>query len=179
MYAVTNFKKDFNYDDPDHHPFADRFRKRRDFRFFHPTEEDIAPALGIILNSGRSTLSDDMKRIRFAIATFNSGKATPAIGLPDDNPIYISRTIAQSHNLKSDDKVRVRNVQTGSTIILRVIVSDRVKGQSCYVSFHKTRAEIEQNQYINTVTGHVGRCPYTAQSNFKLTAIELERVEED
>ena len=30
-----------------------------------------------------------------------------------------------------------------------VIVTDRVKGETTYVSFHKSRAQIEKGQYIN------------------------------
>lgn len=120
-------------------------------------------------------MSDDMSRIRFAIATFNSGKATPILGLPEDNPVYVSKQLAKEKGLQSGDRARVSNPELGTSLILRVVVSDRVKGRSVYVSFHKTKAELNEGQYLNNLTDHKGRCPYTAQSNFKLTVVELEK----
>jgi hypothetical protein len=158
-------------------PFRDIYRRPRPFRFFVPTERDLAIPEGIVLNSGRSCLSDDKARIRFAIGTFNSGKATPAVDMPIDNPLHVSSALAGSLGLCTGDRARVTNAQTGASAILRVVVSERVKGNGVYVSFHKSRAEIERGQYLNTLTSHTGRCPYTSQSSFKTTVVHIERVE--
>lgn len=166
-----------NSDDPEHSPFADKFRKARKFQFFTPTAQDIELPTGILLNSGRSTLSDNMQRIRFAISTFNSGKATPILGLPEDNPVYVSTALGEKLGLKTGGHARVRNPELNTSLIFRVVVSERVKGDSVYINFHKTKAEMTEGQYLNKLTSHKGRCPYTAQSNFKLTVVELEAVE--
>ncbi|MGH9181051.1 MAG: molybdopterin dinucleotide binding domain-containing protein, partial [Acidimicrobiales bacterium] len=173
--GTTRYRLD--YDDPAHMPFGDIYRRPRRFTFFVPTEGDLALPTGIILSSGRSTMSDDRRRIRFATSTFNSGKATPATDMPEENALHVSPTLATTSGLASGNRVRVVNRATGHSIVLPVVVTDRVKGQATYVSFHKTRAELEQGRYLNTVTGHLGRCPYTAQSSFKATEIVLERVE--
>jgi hypothetical protein len=65
-----------DYDHPERRPFADIFRVPRDFSFFLPTEADLHIPHGMILNSGRSSMSSDRKGIQFATASFNSGKST-------------------------------------------------------------------------------------------------------
>jgi anaerobic selenocysteine-containing dehydrogenase len=174
--GTTRYRLD--YDNPKHSPFGDIFRQPRRFTFFAPTEKDLELPDGIILNSGRSTLSDDRARIRFAVATFNSGKATSAVDMPEENPLHISPSLAESLGLSPGDRARVTNVDTGESLVLPVVVTDRVKGQATYVSFHKCRAEVEHGRYLNTITSHAGRCPYTSQSNFKSTRVRIERVEE-
>ncbi len=163
-----------DYDDPTHVPFRDIFQRPRRFEFFVPTTGDIAIAEGTILNSGRSGLSDDPKRTKYAIDTFNSGKHTPGTGLPAENPLHVSPALAEERGLVDGGKVRVTNVETGKWIVLTVRVTDRVKGRGTYVSFHKSRADLEEQRYVNTVTSHVGRCPYTSQTNFKKTVVQLD-----
>jgi hypothetical protein len=172
--GTTRYRLD--YDDPDCVPFRDIFGQPGKFTFFLPTERDLHIPTGPILNSGRSTLSDDKARVRFATATFNSGKATPAIDMPDENPLYISLAFAEQLGIRAGDYARVTNAETGESLVLPVIPSDRVKGEGLYVSFHKSRAELEQGRYLNVLTSHTGRCPYTAQSNFKATPVQIERV---
>ncbi|MGH8582881.1 MAG: FAD-binding oxidoreductase [Gammaproteobacteria bacterium] len=164
-----------DYDRADAHPFRDVFRRPQGFRFFAPTEDDLAIPEGIIMNSGRSCLSDDRARVRFAIATFNSGKATPLVDMPDENPLYVSQRLAKRHNLEDGDWVEVRNRENGERIDLPVVVTGRLKGELCYVSFHKSRAQIDSSRYINDVTSHLPRCPYTAQTQVKATLVSLER----
>lgn len=164
-----------DYDDESQVPFRNIYDNPRKFTFFIPTEADLRLPDGIILNSGRSTLSDDKSRIRFAVATFNSGKATPAVDMPAENPLFVSLPIARRMNLTLGDRVRVTNVETGESIVLPVEPTDRVKGESAYVSFHKCRAETEDGRYLNAITGHTGRCPYSSQSNFKATVVLLHR----
>lgn len=165
-----------DYDDLEHTPFADIYRQPRKFMFFLPTETDLELPGGTVLNSGRSTMSDDRQRIRFATATFNSGKATPLTGMPDENPLYVSPSLAARHDLTTGEMAKVTNVDTDESLVLPVVVSDRIKGDSLYVSFHKSRAELEQGRYLNTLTSHAGRCQYTAQSNFKVTQVSIERL---
>ncbi|MSO75317.1 MAG: 2Fe-2S iron-sulfur cluster binding domain-containing protein [Alphaproteobacteria bacterium] len=165
-----------DYATPDHQPFADIYRQPRPFKFFRPTEADMHIPHGIIMNSGRSSLTSDRKRIQFAMSTFNSGKATPIIGMPDENPCHISSALAHKLGLKQGDKVRVTGRKTGAAIELPVIVTDRVKGESIYVSFHKSRGQMEEGRYINDVTSSEERCAYCSQTAVKANLVVLERV---
>lgn len=175
--GVGTTRARLDYDNPEHHAFRDVYRRPSKFKFFVPTEADLALPEGTILNSGRSQLSDDRGRIAFATSTFNSGKATPIIGMPDDNPLFMSPQLAQKHGLRTGEMARVTNRTTGESIVLPVEVSDRVKGETMYVSFHKSKAQMERGLYINDVTSHEGRCPYSGQTNLKNTAVVVERVE--
>lgn len=172
--GTTRYRLD--YDDPEHVPFRDIWRRPGRFKFFVPTEVDLSLTEGLILDSGRSPLSDDKKRIHFAVATFNSGKATTGVDLPDENPLYVSLSLAAELGLAAGDLVRVTGIDAQASLVLPVIPTSRVHGRTLYISFHKCQAEIEQGRYLNDLTSHLGRCPYTAQSNFKLTQVTLERV---
>jgi ferredoxin-NADP reductase len=172
--GVNRFVLD--YDTPGHQPFRDVFRQPRKFRFFTPKMEDLAIPEGVILNSGRSPLSDDAVRIRFATSTFNSGKATPTLEMPAQNPVHISPALAGRLKVKNGDTVKLIGPELDASVQLPVVVSNRVKGDTVYVSFHKSRAEVEEGRYINTVTSHVERCAYTAQTRVKASAIRLEPV---
>jgi 2Fe-2S type ferredoxin len=165
-----------DYDTPDHAPFGDIYRRPGAFKFFLPTEHDLSFPDGIIFNSGRSQLSDDRNLIRFSTSTFNSGKATPAVGMPDENPLHVSKMLAAKHGFRTGDAARVTNRMTGTSMVLPVVVTDRVKGESTYVSFHKSRAQIEKGSYINAVTEHLGRCAYSGQTSLKATQVLLERI---
>ena len=165
-----------DYAKPDHVPFADIFRRPARFKFFVPTEKDLHIPHGIILNTGRSSLSADRKRIQFATSTFNSGKATPIVGMPDENPCHVSPRLAARLGLKEGDKVKITGRNTGAAIELPVVVTDRVKGDTVYVSFHKSRAQIEHGRYINDVTSAEERCPYCSQTSVKANLIVLERI---
>src|SRR5262249_47024127 len=156
--------------------FHDIYRRPRPFTFFVPTAEDLRLPEGIIMNSGRSTLSDEPERVRFAISTFNSGKATPAVNMPEENPLHVSPVLAERLGLRAGSHARVSSVETGEALVLPVVVTDRVKGDSAYVSFHKCRAEIAEGRHLNTITSHTGRCPYTSQTTVKLTPVAIERV---
>lgn len=165
------------YEDPEHVPFHDRFGNPSKFKFFIPTKQDLSLYEGIILNSGRSTLSDEQKKIRFATSTFNSGKATPSVDMPDFNPLYISLRLAEQLGIGEKEDAKITNAETGESLILTVIPTDRVKGNSAYMSFHKSRAEIDKGIYINNITSNRGRCPYTSQSNLKATVINIEKID--
>jgi ferredoxin-NADP reductase/anaerobic selenocysteine-containing dehydrogenase/ferredoxin len=172
--GTTRYRLD--YEDESHVPFRDIFKNPGRFKFFNPTQADLAFPDGIILNSGRSPLSTDKDRIKFAVATFNSGKSTPVAGMPDENPLYISPTLAQKLGLRSGDRAKVTNHSGGDSIVLPVEVTDRMKGNTTYSSFHKCKAEMEEGRYINTVTRHEGRCPYTGQTTVKATQVVIEKV---
>lgn len=170
--GTVRFRLD--YDDPTHIPFRDIYRRPSRFRFFIPTEDDLVLPTGIILNTGRSGLSNDKKRIRFAVSTFNSGKATGIQDLPDDNPLHVSLELAERLRIESGDRVQVTGVLSGATVVLPALLTDRVKGDSVYVCFHRSRVERDEERHLNDLTSHLGRCPYTQQSNFKLTQVTLE-----
>lgn len=158
-------------------PFGDIYRQPRKFTFFIPTEEDLSYPRGIVLNSGRSSLSNDRKRVLFATGSFNSGKATPIVNMPEEHPLHVSPTLAKEYDLKTGDLVRVTGRVSGGSVILPVNVNSGVKGEVVYVSFHKSLAQIEKGRYINEVTSHVGRCPYTGQTNLKMTHVLIEPVQ--
>lgn len=166
-----------DYDDPDAQPYGDLFGERVAFEFFVPTAGDLAIPAGTILNSGRSALSDDPKAIAFATATFNSGKATARAGMPDHNPLCVGPRFAEEHGLVDGQTARVTSVETGASLQLPVRVTDRVVGDAAYVSFHKSRAQVEDGVYVNELTSHSGRCPYTSQTNFKVTRVRIQPVE--
>jgi ferredoxin-NADP reductase len=172
--GATRYRLD--YDDPETVPFRDVFRRPRRFTFFVPTPDDLRIPGGIILNSGRSSLSEDPDRVRFAIGTFNSGKGTPTVDMPEENPLHVSPALAERLGLRTGQAARVTGVETGESLVLPVLVTDRVKGETVYVSFHKCRAEVEGGRYLNTLTSHTGRCPYTGQTSVKATAVTIERV---
>lgn len=174
--GTHRFKLD--YDDPNCIPFRDIFRNPGSFKFFVPTESDLTMPTGIILNSGRSGLSDDRKRIRFATSSFNSGKATPIVDMPDDNPLYVSPSLAEKLNLEDGGWAKVTNRFNGEAEVWPVKVSDRVKGDTTYISFHKCGAEIEKLRYVNTVTAHEGRCAYSGQTTVKATQVLIEATSE-
>ena len=91
--GTTRFRLD--YDREDAQPFGDVYRRPTRFKFFTPTEEDLHFPEGVILNSGRSSLSDDRAAVQFATNSFNSGKATPLVGMPDDQPLFVSPSTGQ------------------------------------------------------------------------------------
>src|SRR5262249_48563488 len=118
----------------------------------------------------------DRDRVAFATSTFNSGKATPIVNMPDEHPLFVSPALAAKRNLKTGDRARLTGWESRASIELPVEVSERVKGNSVYVSFHKSRAQMERGVYVNDVTPHEGRCPYSAQTLLKTTQVRLDRV---
>src|SRR5262249_55666429 len=137
-----------DYDRLDAQPFADVYRRATRFQFFTPTEEDLHFPEGVILNSGRSSLSDDRAAVQFATNSFNSGKATPLVGMPDEQPLFVSPVLAKRHGLRTGDNARVTSRETGDAIVVPVVVSDRVKGDTTYMSFHKSAAQLERGLYV-------------------------------
>lgn len=175
--GVGSSRYKLDYDDPTAVPFRDIYRRPGCYRFFVPTERDLQPPEGLILNSGRSTLSDDKELVRFASTTFNSGKATPIVGMPQTNSLFVSHELAARLQLRTGDEARVTGRETNDSIVLPVVVSDRVKGDTMYTSFHKTVAQMERGLTVNTVTSHRERCPYSNQTRLKATSVRVERVQ--
>ena len=162
--------------DSDEAPFRDVYGRPGAFRFFRPSEADLALPEGVIFNTGRSALIDDPARLRFALDTFNSGKATPAEFLPDENPLYVSEALAAEVGLERGDPVRVTNAETGQSAVWNAWPTSRLVGRMVYTPFHKDGMQLRAGRYINAVTSQSGRCPYTAQTNFKSTIVLLERA---
>jgi hypothetical protein len=166
-----------DYDDPDCVPFADIYCRPGSFRFFTPTEADLLLPVGTVLNSGRSTLSDDPRAQRYALGTFNSGKATSGRDMPEEHPLSVSPAVAARHGLTTGGRVRVRNRETGQDLEMRVDVNDRLVGDLVYVPFNKDRLQARGERYLNRITSQTGRCPYTQQTNLKATEVSLEQIE--
>jgi anaerobic selenocysteine-containing dehydrogenase len=173
--GATRYRLD--YETPGHAPFRDIFGKPGRFRFFVPTEADLVLPQGLILNSGRSSLSDHPARIRWAVDSFNSGKATPPDDMPEEHPLFVAATVAARLGIGAGDLVRIRNPETGRMLTLRALPTDRLPGELLYLPFHKDRAQVQRGRYQNTVTSARGRCPYTAQTAFKATVVDLERLD--
>ena len=165
-----------DYENPDAVPFRNIYRDPGFFTFFRPTERDLDFPTGIVFNSGRAALADDRRRTMFAMATFNSGKATPVENMPDEHPLYVSSSLACRIGLNDGDMARVTSCVHEKYIELPVRVSNRVKGDSVYVSFHRSGAQRTRGLYINDVTDHLARCPYSGQVQLKINRITLERV---
>jgi len=160
--------------DPDAHPFRDIHRRPGKFRFFVPTEEDLTLPTGIVLSSGRSSLSDEAARVRFAGETFNSGKHTPVAGMPDEHPLHVSHSLAGRLGLEHGGRARVSGVLAGGALDLPVEVTDRCVGDVVYTSFHKCRAELRTGRHVNDITSVQERCGYSAQTRVKATQVLVE-----
>ncbi len=162
-------------DDPTCTPYNDLFGAPVAFEFFEPTDGDLAIPEGTILNSGRSAVSDNPRDVAFATATFNSGKATPRDDMPEFNPLCVGLDKANALGLETGETARVTSMETGAWLDLPVRVTDRIVGDSVYMSFHKSRAQVEDGAYVNLLTHHAGRCPYTSQTSFKVTRVKVEK----
>ena len=172
--GTHRFKLD--YDDPDCVPYRDIYNRPGGFRFFVPSEPDLALPTGTVLNSGRSMLSDDPRKKRYATNTFNSGKATPGDDMPEEHPLFVSAQVAERHGLSTGQRVRVRNRETQQGVEMTVELSERLVGDLVYSPFSKDKLQTRGERYLNTVTSQTGRCPYTQQTSLKATEVFLEEV---
>ena len=86
--------------------------------------------------------------------------------------------LAERYNLSEGDRVWVTNRETRHAMILPVVPTSRLKGETVYLSIHKNKAELEQDRDPNLLTSHRVRCAYTGQSGHKLTRVELQKVED-
>ncbi|MEE2829888.1 MAG: hypothetical protein VX498_11925, partial [Myxococcota bacterium] len=103
--GVGSTRYRLDYDDPDHVPFRDIYGRPGSFEFFVPSEDDLRIPVGTVLNSGRSALSDDPTARRFAVETFNSGKASPGDGMPEEHPVYVSAQVAEHYGINDGQQV--------------------------------------------------------------------------
>lgn len=158
-------------------PFQDIYRRPTRFHFFTPTKNDLSFPSGLVLNSGRSQLSTEPARTVYALSTFNSGKSASGADMPEDNPLFISMSLAERMDLKAGDRVWVTNLETRTAMVLSVQPTSLLLGETIYISMHKSRVELAQSRHVNNLTGHSGRCPYTGQTTLKLTQVRLEKAE--
>lgn len=159
-------------------PFTDIYRQPVRYRFFVPTAEDIQLPRGIILNSGRASLSENPEEQLFSQMTVNSGKRSYPQEIPEDNPLYVSLMLAERYNLQAGDRVWITNRATRQSMVMRVIPSARLKGETVYLSIHKNRKEIQEERYVNLLTSHRNRCPYSGQTGLKCAQVELQKVDD-
>ncbi|MBJ96060.1 MAG: hypothetical protein CMP23_16470 [Rickettsiales bacterium] len=174
--GVGNNRFLLDYEAADALPFKDIYGRAHSFHFFTPTEEDLSIPAGIVLNSGRASMTGNRTELRYAIDTFNSGKATPPRAMPDEHPLHLSLSLCEELSLSSGQSVLVRNPETGQTMTCTVQPNQRLVGKLAYFPFHKDKLQLEGKRYINTVTSHVARCPYTAQSRFKATEVAITKL---
>jgi len=165
-----------DYEDDQAMPFKDIFGRPGSFRFFTPSEDDLSIPDGVILNSGRAAMTDEPADVRYAINTFNSGKATGPEDMPNEHPLHISPQVAEEVGAAAGDLVRVTNVHTGRSMVFRARPNPRLAGTLVYFPFHKDRAQLSQGRYINKITSHIERCPYTTQTRLKATQVSIVRV---
>ena len=165
-----------DYSDPEATPFRDIFGAPGSFRFFTPSEDDLSIPQGVVLNSGRASMTSRTSDLRYAINTFNSGKATPPDDMPDEHPLHLSMLLSEELEVDQGDSVRLTNLDTGRSMIFRAQPNERLSGRLVYFSFHKDRAQFQGKRYINTITSHIQRCPYTAQTRFKATEVSISRI---
>lgn len=167
-----------DYDRPEDLPFQDLYRQGVKYRFFVPTEIDLNIPRGLVLSTGRASLWEDSEHPDPTLEMFNFDKMTPPMNLPADSPLFVSHMLAERYNLAAGDRVWVTNRETRHAMVLKVIPTARLKGETVYLSIHKNRRELERHQYVNLLTSHRVRCPYTGQSGHKLTRVELQKVED-
>lgn len=175
--GVGSRRQILDYDDAQAAPFRDLHGQPVAYTFFVPSEADLGLPRGLILCTGRSALSEQSARTAFAVSTFNSGKLSSPAELPAENPLYVSQMLAERYNLAAGDRVWVSNRETQVTMVMTVIPTSRLKGETVYLSIHKSRAELDHGRYANLLTSHRLRCPYTGQTGHKLTRVELRKVE--
>jgi hypothetical protein len=120
-----------DHDRPGDGPFADIFRRPRKFAFFVPTAADLDYPMGVLLNSGRGTLSDERVAIQFATSSFTSGKATPIVGMPEINPLFVSPLLAKRTGLRPGDDAIVTNCHSGGSVVLPVMISAPAARSCC------------------------------------------------
>lgn len=159
-------------------PFTDIYRQPVRYRFFVPTSEDLQLPRGIILNSGRASLAEATEENHFALNTVNSGKRSYPEEIPEDNPLYVSLMLAERYNLQAGDRVWITNRATRQSLVLRVFPSARLKGETVYLSIHKNWREIHEDRYVNLLTSHRNRCPYSGQTGLKCAQVELQKVDD-
>ncbi len=157
-------------------PFVNIYRQPVRYRFFTPTEEDLRLPRGIILNTGRASLSEKPGQKNFAFHTVNSGKRSYPDEIPEDNPLYVSLMLAERYNLQENDRVWITNRATRQAMVFNVIPSARLKGETVYLSIHKNQQELSHDRYVNLLTSHRNRCPYSGQTGLKLAQVELQKV---
>lgn len=164
-----------DYDNAEYQPFSNIYGQPTKFQFFNPSESDMSLPEGYVLNTGRSTLSDNLKQIRFALSTFNSGKSTPVVNMPDENPLYISLAAAKELELIEGDKATIFNSETNQEMSVTIIPTRRVKGTSCYMSCHTSAAEMSNRHQLNALISSRA-CNYSGQGSIKLTSVEIKSV---
>lgn len=170
-------EKTLNYDSPTG-IVHDLYGQAGRFTFFAPTLHDLDLTLGIVFCSGRSALSNEPQRQALAQNAVNSGKRLDPELLPDENPLYVSYMLAARYSLSSGDRVWVTNRETRHSVVLPVVPTSRLKGETVYLSIHKSWAEQDKQRYANLLTGHRNRCTYTGQTGHKLTRVELQKVDD-
>ncbi|MBF2052513.1 MAG: hypothetical protein IGS03_03500 [Candidatus Sericytochromatia bacterium] len=150
------------------------------FRFFTPSSADLELPRGIVLCTGRGLLErlapEPLRQEQSN--NFNFSRLANTQDIPAAHPLFVSYMLAERYNLSEGDRVWITNNETRSTMVLSVMPTSRLKGETVYLSIYKHQAEISQQKAVNLLTSHRVRCPYTGQSGHKLTRVELQRIQD-
>lgn len=152
--------------------FQNIYREARRFRFFVPKPSKLLEG-GIILNSGGSTLSDDVRWMGAAILSSHANFTSRDI--PKEPWLYVSETLAKALGLKPGQLVRVIQRESSQSFILPVKPTQRLKGAMVYLHrFHP-----DSQDMLNSLAYHSIRCLYSGVPLLKALQIELEVPQEE
>ncbi|MGV3522741.1 MAG: hypothetical protein ACO1RX_00870 [Candidatus Sericytochromatia bacterium] len=160
--GVGTTRQVLDYSQPERLPFSDLRDQPVRYRFFVPSETDLALPRGVILSTGRSTLSEETDRTN----------------LSEPYPLFVSHMLAERYNLSAGDRVWVTNRETRAAMVATVQPTSRLKGETLYLSLDPNGESLRPERHPHLLTSHRLRCPYTGQTGHKLTRVELQRVED-
>lgn len=168
-----------NYARPHDLPFANALREPQKFKFFLPQASDLSLISGIILNTGRSHLSEQEADLAWTEVAFNACKTSPSAHRPQETLAFISLSLAERLNIKPYDRIWVTHRETRESQVMKVIPSKRLKGELLYLTIHPSWEDEQKQQSLNQLTSQIQRCPYTGQASLKLTRVTIEKLESE
>lgn len=155
-------------------PVRGELRRPDVFRCFTPSSEDLVRPEGLVLNTGRSPMRDEREAIAWALQTHNNGKSTPSVGMPSHNPVVLSPSLARRIGVADGDVVRITSRGTGHALSAQAKLSDRIKGDTLYMSRHPSATA----ERINQVTRSAARCRLSGTILIKGDAVRIERAQD-
>ena len=71
--------------------------------------------------------------------------------MPYESPSPISPMAAEAFDLETGNGAEVAGRESGGSVILSIMATNRVKGQTLYTSFHKSRSKMEHDIFVHIV----------------------------